>query len=117
MDSILESTKSYVGISPDEFSFDSDILMHINAIMYVLTDFGIGPSTPFIVEDASDEWSDLLGEDPIGGVREYVHMRVRMLFDPPTNPQIMDSLKNQIAEFEWRIVSEADRRAREVTSE
>ena len=109
-ETILDSCKSYCGILPSDSSFDADIIMAINAIMYVLTDLGVGPSTPFVVEDGTETWDDLLGDDPIGGVREYVNMRVKLLFDPSTNNQIMDALKEQIAEFEWRITAEADRR-------
>lgn len=120
MDSILDSVKSYVGIPTDNNAFDVDLLMSINAIMVVLNQFGIGPSDPFVVEDNTQTWVDLLGEDGIGGVRQYVLMRVRMLFDPPTNNQVMEALKNSIDEFEWRIlvdVDESDYKAREVEGE
>ncbi len=110
MESILESVKSYLGVMSDTTAFDVDILMSINAIMTVLNQFGIGPSSVFVV-DSNSTWSDFLGEDPISGIREYVCMRVRMLFDPPSNNQIMAALKEQIAEFEWRILAEADRKA------
>lgn len=108
MESILNSVKSYLGLQETDTAFDSDVIMAINAIMVVLNQLGVGPSTPFVVSDKTQTWSDLLGEDPIGGVREYVNLRVRMLFDPSTNNQIMDALKEQIAEFEWRILVEVD---------
>lgn len=108
-DSILDSVKSYLGIQDQTTIFDSDILMDINAIMFVLYDLGVTPEEPFVVEDSTQTWDDLLGEFPPGGVREYVKMRVRMLFDPSTNNQIMDALKEQIAEFEWRITANADK--------
>lgn len=108
MDSILTSVKSYIGIQSEDTAFDSDVLMAINAIMVVLNQLGVGPSSPFAVNGTEQTWEDLLGANPIGGVREYVNMRVRMLVDPPTNNQIMDALKEQIAEFEWRILAEVD---------
>lgn len=117
MDSILDSVKSYCGLLPEDESFDSDILMAINAVMVVLTQLGVGPSTSFVVEDSGQTWSDLLGDDPIGGVREYVNMRVRMLFDPPQSGQVKQALDDQIDEFEWRILAEVDKKdyaAREV---
>lgn len=113
MESILESVKSYLGVMSDTEAYDTDILMSINAIMVVLNQFGIGPKNAFVVTGSSQTWSDLLGEDPIGGVVEYVCMRVRLLFDPPSNNQIMAALKEQISEFEWRILAEADRKALE----
>lgn len=117
MDSILDSVKLYLGVPVDVTAFDPDILMSINAIMVVLNQFGIGPSEVYSVSDSSQKWSDFLGEDSIGGIREYVNMRTRVLFDPPSNNQIMAALKEQISEFEWRILAEADRKALEVKSE
>lgn len=120
MDSILDSVKSYCGILPEDESFDTDILMSINAIMVVLNQFGVGPSEVFIVESSAETWSDFLGDNPIGGVREYVNMRVRNLFDPPTNTYVKQALDEQIDEFEWRILVEVDKvdyAAREVESE
>lgn len=117
MDSILNSVKSYLGIQSEDTAFDSDILMAINAIMVVLNQLGVGPSSPFVVDSSTQTWEDLLGANPIGGVREYVNMRVRMLFDPSTNNQIMDALKEQIAEFEWRIIAEVDKSAYEAMAD
>ena len=118
MDSILNSVKSYLGISEDDDAFDADILMAINAVIFALSQMGVGPSELLVVEDDSSTWDDLLGADPVGGVREYMNMRVRILFDPSTNNQIMDALKEQIAEFEWRIIAEADKKEyEEVLSE
>ena len=120
MDSILNSVKSYLGIMAEDTAFDADILMAINAIMAVLNQLGVGPSEVFVVSSSDQTWDDLLGEEPIGGVREYVNLRVKMLFDPSTNNQIMDALKEQIAEFEWRILAEVDKKyyeSREVTND
>jgi len=108
MDSILNSVKSYLGISVDDISFDTDILMAINAVMFALNQLGVGPSTAVVVEDSTQDWLDYFDEDAVGIIRQYVNMRVRILFDPSTNNQIMDALKEQIAEAEWRILVYAD---------
>jgi len=108
MDSILSSVKSYLGISVDDISFDTDILMAINAVMFALNQLGVGPVTAVVVEDSTQDWLDYFDEDAVGIIRQYVNMRVRILFDPSTNNQIMDALKEQIAEAEWRILVYAD---------
>lgn len=113
LDSILDSVKSYLGLQASDTAYDSDVIMAINAIMVVLNQFGVGPSDPFVVDGNSQTWLDLLGDDPIGGVREYVNMRVKMLFDPPTNTYVVQALKEQIEEFEWRIIAEVDKKAYE----
>lgn len=117
MDSILNSVKSYVGIQEDESAFDTDILMAINAVIFALSQMGVGPSDLLVVEDDSMTWDDLLGSDPVGGVREYVNMRVRLLFDPPTNTYVVQALNDQIDEFEWRIIAEADKKDYEAISD
>lgn len=108
MDSILNSVKSYLGISADDVSYDTDILMSINAVMFALNQLGVGPATAVVVEDSTQEWLDYFDEEAIGMIRQYVNMRVKILFDPSTNNQIMDALKEQIAEAEWRILVYAD---------
>ena len=100
MDSIVNSVKAYLGIMEDDDAFDSDLIMAINAIMFVLNQFGVGPSEPFVVEDSSQTWDELLGDKPIGGVREYVNLRVKMLFDLSRQQQAM---QQQIAELQARL--------------
>ena len=117
MDSILNSVKAYLGIQENDTAFDPDILMAINAVMFALNQLGVGPSSVFVVEDSTQTWDDFLGTASIGGVREYMNMRVRMLFDPSSNNQVMDALKEQIAEFEWRIVAEVDKKEYEAAYE
>ena len=116
MDSILTSVKTYLGIQAEDDAFDADILMAINATMVVLNQLGVGPSAPYVVSDYSNTWSELLGDDPVGGVREYVNMRVRLLFDPPTNTYVVQALNDQVDEFEWRIIAEVDKKAYEAMS-
>lgn len=113
MDSILDSVKAYLGILPEDTAFDSDIVMAINAVLLVLNQFGIGPDEVYSIQDSRETWEDFLGDQPIGGIREYVSMRVRILFDPPANNQVMSALKEQIDEFGWRILADADKRASE----
>lgn len=113
MDSILDSVKAYLGISEDDEAFDQDIIMAINAVLVVLHQFGIGTDEVYTISDNSSTWSDFLTDDPIGGIREYVGMRVRILFDPPSNNQVMAALKEQIDEFGWRILADADKKASE----
>ncbi len=113
MDSILNSVKAYLGIMEEDESFDSDLIIAINAVMFVLNQFGVGPSSPFIVEDSTQTWVDLLGEDPIGLIRQYVGMRVKLIFDPPTSTYVSQALNEQIDELEWRIIAEVDKKAYE----
>lgn len=78
--------------------------MHINSVFMVLNQLGVGPDEGFTISDDSATWSDFLGKDKsLEGVKTYVYMKVRMIFDPPTSSSVMDSMKRSIDEFEWRL--------------
>lgn len=102
--SILTSTKKVLGIGEDYTAFDLDILTHINTAFATLTQLGVGPSPGFIVEDATIEWADFIGEDSVlHSVKTYVFLKVRMLFDPPQTSYLITAMDRQIAELEWRL--------------
>ena len=47
MDSILTSIKKLLGITEEYTHFDTDITMNINAVLAILTQMGVGPSSGF----------------------------------------------------------------------
>ena len=104
MDSILISIKKLLGISEDDASFDTDIIIHINSVFSILTRLGVGPESGFSISDNSATWSDYLPDGKnLEMVKSYVYQKVRMMFDPPTNSSLLDAMKNSIEEFEWRM--------------
>lgn len=103
-ESILVSVKRYLGIIDDCTSFDDDLMLHINSIFSVLTQAGIGPAEGFNITDSSTQWSEFLGEDMrLSAVKSYMNLRVKLLFDPPTSSTLMQAIKEQIKELEWRM--------------
>lgn len=103
-DSILDSTKKVLGIDKDYTAFDVDILMHINTIFSTLNQLGIGPENGFAIEDSTPTWDTFLSGDPrLNSVKSYLYLRVRLLFDPPSTSYLIDAIKEQIREFEWRL--------------
>lgn len=103
MDSILDSIKKMLGIEPDYEHFDSQITMNINTVFLTLNQLGVGPTTGFYIEDKSSKWEDFI-VDPIlqHAIKSYVYLRVKMIFDPAETSYVLTSMKNQIAELEWR---------------
>ena len=112
--SILKSTKKLLGIRDDDTSFDLDIITHINTAFSTLTDLGVGPSNGFVIEDEDEEWDTYFTdvpddpEDPehkikLSKVRACIHLRARLLFDPPTSSYLLDAIKEQLREQEWRL--------------
>lgn len=110
MESILVSIKKLLGIDSECTQFDSDIIMDINTALMVLTQLGVGPENGFSISDDSQKWSDFTDISLIEGVKSYVHHKVRLMFDPPTNSTVMESEKQIIAELEWRLNVLCDRR-------
>lgn len=103
-ESILESTKKVLGIAADYTVFDVDILMHINSVFSTVNQLGIGPLEGFAISDDTATWADFLGTDlRLNAVRSYVYLRVRLLFDPPSTSYLIDSMRKQYEEMEWRL--------------
>lgn len=103
--SILNSTKKILGISPDDDSFDLDVITHINSEFSILHDLGVGPSDGFAIEDAYANWEAYLADNPIqlSKIKSCVWLRVRLLFDPPVQSFLIALLQDQLREAEWRL--------------
>lgn len=109
MNSILTSIKKLLGIDEEYTHFDTDIIIHINSALMTLTQIGVGPAGGYAIDGADDEWSDFLGDSTkLEMVKSYVYMKVRLIFDPPTNSSVTASYEKQIAEFEWRLNAATD---------
>lgn len=113
-ESILTSVKKVLGIPEYYEHFDQDILLHLNSVMSILHQLGVGPENGFVVEDDSTTWSDLFDGDidtnKMSYVKSYVCLRVRLLFDPPASSGVIDAMERQMRELEWRITVTRDPR-------
>lgn len=107
--SILYSIRKMLGGMADDPAFETDLLIHINALLAILTQLGVGPAEGMSITDGSTAWRDLLGDDPKWQiVHTWVYLRTRLIFDPPTISTVADSMKKQADECEWRIAMMAD---------
>ena len=43
MDSILTSVKKLLGLTEEYAAFDTDLIMHINSVLMILNQMGVGP--------------------------------------------------------------------------
>ena len=103
MDSILNSVKKLLGITQEEPHFDQEIIMHINSALMTLGQIGVGETDVIISSDA-ETWSSVIGANTnLEGVKLYVYLKVRLIFDPPTNAFVLDSIERQITQLEWRL--------------
>ena len=111
MDSILTSIKKLLGIEEDYEQFDPDIIMHINTVFRILKRMGVGPSKGFSIQDSGAIWGDFLDDDTeesLEDVKTYIYLKVKMIFDPPTQSALLEAMKENIKELEWTLHFEAD---------
>ena len=117
MDSILTSVKKVLGITEEYEHFDQDIIMHINSTLAALTQLGVGPTGGFMIQDSTADWNDFttdLIQQQLA--KSYIYLKVKLLFDPPQNSAVLESMNKQIAEFEWRLNVRAEGLAEEVNA-
>ena len=119
MESILISIKKLLGIAEEYHHFDGDLIIHINSVFSILTQLGVGPSSGFSIHDDTATWADFIGnnESAIEMVKSYVHLKVRLLFDPPLSSSVMESINRLTSEFEWRLNVAVDPKCNEQTEE
>ena len=109
-ESILNSVKKLLGIEENYVHFDADLMLHINSVLAVLTQLGIGSPKGFSIKGKRERWRDFLGSSSqnVSYVKSYVYLKVKLLFDPPINASVIESMNRQISEFEWRLSTAAE---------
>lgn len=104
MDSILTSIKKLLGITEEYENFDQDIIIHINSAFMILNQLGVGPKSGFSISDKSSTWNEFIPESSnLEAVKTYVHLKVKLMFDPPLSSTVIEAIKSQINELEWRL--------------
>ena len=103
MESILTSIKKLLGVPATDTSFDQDIIMHINTVLMILNQMGVG-AEGFYIEDETSIWTDFISDmKKVQGVKTYVYLKVRLIFDPPSSSAVIESINRSISELEWRL--------------
>lgn len=99
--SILNTIKKLLGIDENYTYWDQDLIIHINTAFNILYQLGVG--LPYSITSATETWSDYLSDmSKLEMIKQYVYMKVRMVFDPPAGA-LKDAMQEQIKELEWRI--------------
>lgn len=102
--SILKTIKQLVGCPDDFEQFDLDLTIHINSAFATLTHLGVGPKEGYRITGVDNAWSEFEeNTQKLSLIKDYVYIKTRLLFDPPTSGSLMDSLKEQLKEMEWRL--------------
>lgn len=103
-DSILDSIKILLGVDPTYEYFDSTIIMHINSAFGTLWQLGVGTADCYSISDNTNIWSEFTDSSSLLNlVKPYIAKRVRLNWDTPTSATVLEALKSEIAQDEWRI--------------
>lgn len=115
-ETILTSIKQMLGLTEDYTPFDRELVMHINSVLMVLNQLGVGVDnfritlTQTTGDDptwvSEETWNSFLGSGYTGdkeAVKSYVFTKVKLLFDPPASGTLMESYKKLADEFEFRL--------------
>ena len=108
-DSILLSVAEVVLGSDGELdAFTPDLIMYINSTLMTLGQLGVGKDY-FRITGSNEVWTDFIDdESKLAALPEYVALKVKLAFDPPTSSAALESLKKIIDEDEWRLMIQAD---------
>ena len=115
--SILTETKESLGLAEDYTAFDAEIRMHINTALADAAQLGVGPVEGVEIKNASTKWTEITDDNPLlNALKSYVHLRVKMLFDPPEIGFVLTAYKEQIEKAEWRLMVAVDPKPVETTT-
>ena len=108
---ILSSIRFRIGMNDEIHDFDEALIMEINTGFNILTQLGFGPVKGFSISGEDETWDQLLSsDDPRANmVKTYISSRVRLKFDPPQASYLVDVLKEDVAELEFRLSVQNDR--------
>lgn len=102
-DNVLASVKEALGIPVSVSSFDTTLLMHINAVISILGTLGVGEEESLAV-NSDTVWTDCFEDSTeLDLVKTDMYLRVRLMFDPPNTSFVLESINKQITEIEWRL--------------
>ena len=104
MESILTSIKKLLGIDETFTQFDIDVMIFINSAFMSLYQLGIGPSGGYKITDDDNTWDEVTDSRiDLEGVKTFIYLKTRLMFDPPQMGFLVEAIKDQIRELEWRL--------------
>lgn len=99
---ILRNVKDTIGIIGE--AFDNELLIRINSEIASLYQLGIEEFEDLVVIHTTT-WPIVSYTSHLQNLyKSYLTMKVRLSFDPPASPTVLESLKGHCSETESRIM-------------
>ena len=103
--SILKTIAKMMGPAVGDDYFNPDLIWNINAAFSRLCQLGVGSTVPepFKITGPDEVWDDFIDEGNQEDVKQYIWLKVKMVFDPPTSTAIKAAYDERIKELEWTL--------------
>lgn len=99
---ILDTIKGMIGIANTD-QFNDEIIPLINSEFSTLYMIGVGPEG-FAINTGNEPWTSFTESGTIANMaKEYIALKVQLIFDPPSNSFVNESKQKRINELEWRL--------------
>lgn len=101
---IKEMIEGLVDLDESDDVFNTELIIYINSAFGILRQLGIGPEEGFKIKDSTTTWNDFaLGDDNLlESVKDYIYLKVKLKFDPPSSSALVEAMKESIKEHEFR---------------
>lgn len=108
-ESILLNIREMCDVGESVESFDGQLIPLINTFLFRSAQFGVGKKG-FMVTGTNETWKDFLEDNAenYAAVKNYISIRVKLIFDPPESAALLTALKEEARELEWCLYDEAD---------
>lgn len=106
--SILVDVRAMTDVGQYTNSFDDKLIPLINTYLFRSAQAGVGQKG-FMVKDTKATWRDFIGEnaEQYAAIKDYIGIRVKLIFDPPESAALLAALKEEAKELEWCLYDEA----------
>lgn len=102
--SILSEVREVLVGDVTDTSFDKELMFNINMALNFLWQLGVPGAETTKVKDETTTWEDLIGDRcDLEQVKEYIILKTKTLFDPPSAGFVLEQYNKQLAELEYRI--------------
>ena len=107
--SILCDVREMCDAGRDNNAFDGQLIPLINSFLFRAAQFGTGKKG-FAITSTNETWANFLGDDAehFAALKDYIALRVRLIFDPPDNSAVLTSYREDAKELEWSLYNEAE---------
>lgn len=107
MSTVLEDVRRVIGGDMIDPHFDNELCMHINTVLVALRQIGVKTDKNVVNDDTT--WTELIPNIVnVESIKTWMALKVRMIFDPPTNSHVINAIEENLRELEFRIQIEVD---------